>query len=40
MRQSRTYIATAPGATIKEQLEERGMRQKEFARRMICQRST
>lgn len=31
---SRSYIATPPGATIKEQLEDRGMSQKEFASRM------
>ncbi|MBQ0070580.1 MAG: helix-turn-helix domain-containing protein [Spirochaetales bacterium] len=31
---SRTYIATPPGATIKEQLADRGMSQKEFAQRM------
>ena len=31
---SRTYIATPPGATIKEQLEDRDMSQKEFAVRM------
>lgn len=31
---SRTYIATPPGATIKERLEDRGMSQKEFAARM------
>lgn len=31
---SRSYIATPPGATIKEQLEDRGMSQKEFAFRM------
>ena len=31
---SRTFIATPPGATIKEQLEDRGMTQKEFAIRM------
>ena len=31
---SRTIIATPPGATIKEQLENRGMTQKEFAVRM------
>lgn len=31
---SRNYIATPPGATIKEQLRERGMSQKEFAARM------
>lgn len=34
MERSTTYIATAPGATIKEQLEYRGMSQKEFAARM------
>ncbi len=34
MLNSRTYIATPPGATIKEQLEERNMSQKEFATRM------
>ena len=34
MTRSRSYIATPPGATIKEQLEDRGMRQKEFASRM------
>lgn len=34
MNRSRTYIATPPGATIKEQLEDRGMSQKEFASRM------
>lgn len=31
---SRTYIATPPGATIKEQLIDRNMSQKEFAARM------
>ena len=31
---SRTYIATPPGATIREQLKYRGMSQKEFAARM------
>lgn len=31
---SRSYIATPPGVTIKEQLEDRGMTQKEFAVRM------
>lgn len=31
---SRTYIATPPGATIKEQLADRGINQKEFAARM------
>lgn len=31
---SRTYIATPPGATIREQLADRGMSQKEFASRM------
>lgn len=34
MLQSRTYIAIPPGATIKEQLNDRGMSQKEFAARM------
>ncbi|MBQ0064643.1 MAG: helix-turn-helix domain-containing protein [Firmicutes bacterium] len=34
MRRSRTYIATPPGVTIKEQLNDRGMNQKEFAARM------
>ncbi len=31
---SRSYIATPPGATIKEQIVDRGMSQKEFAARM------
>ena len=34
MARSKTYIATPPGATIKEQLEYRGMSQREFAKRM------
>lgn len=34
MMRSKTYIATPPGATIKEQLVERNMSQKEFAVRM------
>ncbi|MCD7818902.1 MAG: HigA family addiction module antitoxin [Lachnospiraceae bacterium] len=34
MRKSRSYIATPPGATIKEQLNDRSMSQKEFAARM------
>lgn len=34
MGKSRSYIATPPGATIKEQLSDRGMSQKEFAARM------
>ena len=34
MLRSQSYIATPPGATIKEQLEDRGMNQKEFAARM------
>ena len=34
MVRSRSYIATPPGATIKEQLIDRGMSQKEFAVRM------
>lgn len=34
MVRSRSYIATPPGATIKEQLNARGMSQKEFSARM------
>lgn len=34
MVRSQTYIATPPGVTIKEQLNDRGMSQKEFAIRM------
>ena len=34
MKKSKTYIAAPPGATIKEQLIDRGMSQKEFAARM------
>ena len=34
MVKSKTYIATPPGATIREQLNDRGMSQKEFAARM------
>ncbi len=34
MVRSRSYIATPLGATIKEQLNDRGMSQKEFAARM------
>lgn len=34
MIRSRNYIAVPPGATIKEQLDDRGMSQKEFAARM------
>ena len=34
MVRSCSYIATPPGATIKEQLNVRGMSQKEFAARM------
>lgn len=34
MVRSRSFIATPPGATIKEQLADRGMNQKEFAARM------
>lgn len=34
MYQSKTFIATPPGATIREQLSLRGMKQKEFAIRM------
>ena len=31
MVRSRSFIATPPGATIKEQLNDRGMSQKEFS---------
>jgi len=34
MEKSRSFIATPPGATIKEQILDRGMSQKEFATRM------
>ena len=34
MKKSKTFIASPPGATVKEQLENRGLSQKEFARRM------
>ena len=34
MERSRSYIATPPGATIKEQIMDRGMSKKEFAARM------
>lgn len=34
MMRSKTYIATPPGSTIKEQLIDRGMTQKEFAARL------
>lgn len=34
MERSRSFIATPPGATIKEQIVDRGMNQKEFAIRM------
>ena len=34
MVRSRSYISTPPGATIKEQLNVKGMSQKEFAARM------
>ena len=34
MIKSKSYIATPPGATIREQLNDRGMSQKEFAARM------
>ena len=34
MVRSRTFIATPPGATIKEQLNDREMSQKEFSARM------
>jgi HTH-type transcriptional regulator/antitoxin HigA len=34
MLESKSYIATPPGAAVREQLDDRGMTQKEFARRM------
>ena len=34
MVKSRSFIATPPGATIKEQLLDRGLSQKEFSVRM------
>lgn len=34
MLESKSYIATPPGATIKELLEDRGMTQTEFSKRM------
>ena len=34
MLKSKSIIATPPGATIKEQLLDRGLTQKEFATRM------
>ena len=34
MMKSFDYIATPPGATIEEQLKDRGMSQEEFAMRM------
>lgn len=34
MLESKSYIATPPGATIKEQLDDRGITEKEFASRM------
>lgn len=34
MKRSRTYIASPPGATISEQLQDSGMSQKEFAARI------
>lgn len=34
LENSKTYIAVPPGETIKEQLEDREMSQKEFAQRM------
>lgn len=33
MLESKSYIATQPGVTIQEQLDDRGMTQKEFAKR-------
>ena len=37
---SRTIIATPPGATIKEQLDDRGMTQKEFSEKTGIPQST
>lgn len=34
MLESKSFIATPPGATIREQLDDRGITQKEFASRM------
>ena len=34
MVRSKSFVATPPGATIKEQLTDRGMSQKEFAEKM------
>ncbi|HJI72978.1 MAG TPA: helix-turn-helix domain-containing protein [Veillonellaceae bacterium] len=34
MQESKSFIAVPPGATIKEQIDDRGMTQKEFASRM------
>lgn len=34
MLESKSYIATPPGVTIQEQLDDRGMMQKEFAKRI------
>ena len=34
MLESKSYIATPPGAAIQEQLDDRGMTQEEFARQM------
>lgn len=33
MLESKSYIATPPGVMIQEQLDDRGMTQKEFAKR-------
>ena len=40
MRRSRNVIAIPPGETIKEQLVDRGMKQKEFAMRILNMRIT
>ena len=34
MLESKSYIATPPGVTIQEQLDDRGMTQKKFAKRI------
>ena len=39
MKRSKTFIATPPGATIKEQLFNRGMTQKSSLPEWICLKS-
>ncbi|WP_296826174.1 helix-turn-helix transcriptional regulator [uncultured Megasphaera sp.] len=40
MLESKSYIAVPPGATIKEQLEDRGMTQNDFSERMGMSETT